>query len=115
TGPRRLATALSLCLALATFGIPSAAAAYSPATDPNSMFSTTAYTGAQAWWAAGLTGKGVDVALIDSGVSPVDGLNSPGKIVYGPDLSPSSPASNRTNLATFGHEAFMSGALPGAH
>ena len=113
TGPRRLATALSLCLALATFGIPSAAAAYSPATDPNSMFSTTAYTGAQAWWAAGLTGKGVDVALIDSGVSPVDGLNSPGKIVYGPDLSLESQASNLTNLDTFGHGTFMAGLIAG--
>ncbi len=33
------------------------------------------------------TGQGIDVALIDSGVTPVDGLDQPGKIINGPDLS----------------------------
>ena len=33
------------------------------------MLNTTAYTGATAWWDAGYTGEGVDVALIDTGVS----------------------------------------------
>ena len=51
------------------------------------MANTTAYTGATAWWDAGYTGKGVDVALIDTGVSPVDGPRRRGKVVYGPDLS----------------------------
>ena len=31
-------------------------------------------TGASAMWDAGYTGKGVDVAVIDSGIVPVDGL-----------------------------------------
>ena len=34
-----------------------------------------------------ITGKGVDVALIDSGVAPVEGLSGAGKVVNGPDLS----------------------------
>ena len=38
-------------------------------------------------WDAGYTGKGVDVAVIDSGVVPVDGLAGSGKVVYGPDLT----------------------------
>src|SRR5205823_4058136 len=62
---------------------------------------------------AGYTGKGVDVALIDSGVSPVDGLNLPGKIVYGPDLSLESQAPNLTNFDTFGHGTFMAGLIAG--
>ncbi len=43
-------------------------------------------TGASAMWDAGYTGKGVDVAVIDSGVVPVDGLSGT-KVVYGPDLT----------------------------
>src|SRR5215216_2911215 len=34
-----------------------------------------------------LTGAGVSVALIDSGVAPVAGLTTPDKVVNGPDLS----------------------------
>src|SRR4051794_27660113 len=35
--------------------------------------------GAPAAWSAGYAGQGVDVAVIDSGVSPVGGLAAPGK------------------------------------
>ena len=44
-------------------------------------------TGASTMWDAGYTGKGVDVAVIDSGIVPVDGLNTRDKVVYGPDLT----------------------------
>ena len=44
-------------------------------------------TGASALWNAGATGQGVDVALIDSGIIPVKGLDTAGKVVNGPDLS----------------------------
>jgi serine protease AprX len=36
-------------------------------------------------WASGITGKGVDIAVIDTGVAPIPGLA--GKIINGPDLS----------------------------
>jgi serine protease AprX len=114
TGSRRASVVLSLALfmtALGTSGV--YAAGYDPASDVNSMTSTTDYTGAQAWWAAGYTGKGVDVALIDSGVSPVEGLDAPGKVINGPDLSLESQASNLTNLDTFGHGTFMAGLIAG--
>ena len=44
-------------------------------------------TGASAMWDAGYTGKGVDVAVIDSGVVPVDGLagRRQGRLRPGPD------------------------------
>ena len=89
------------------------AAGYNPATDPHSMAADTANTGATAWWNAGYTGKGIDVAVIDSGVSPVAGLNGTNKIVYGPDLSLESQTPNLRNLDTFGHGTFMAGLIAG--
>ena len=102
--------ALSLAVTGATWG---AASPYDPAVDVNSMPSTTQYTGAQAWWNAGYTGRGVDVALIDTGVSPVAGLADPNKVVYGPDLSLESQAPNLRNLDTDGHGTFMAGLIAG--
>src|SRR5207245_5186669 len=69
--------------------------------------------GAQAWWTAGFTGAGVDVALIDTGVSPVDALSAPGKVIYGPDLSLESQTSALRNLDTNGHGTFMAGIIAG--
>ncbi len=77
------------------------------------MYNTTLYSGAQAWWNAGYTGKGVDVALIDTGVSPVSGLDSPGKVIIGPDLSLESQALELTRLDTNGHGTFMAGLIAG--
>jgi len=114
SGRRRLPVVLPIVLLVASFGATGVqAAGYEPANDVNSMASTTDYSGAAAWWAAGYTGNGVDVALIDTGVSPVNGLRTPGKIVYGPDLSLESQASNLTNLDTFGHGTFMAGLIAG--
>ncbi len=90
-----------------------ATATYDPAVDPYSMAGTDAIVGAQAWWNAGYTGAGVDVALIDSGVAPVDGLRTPGKLVYGPDLSLESQAPGLRNLDTYGHGTFMAGLIAG--
>ena len=86
---------------------------YDPAADVNSMSRTTAYTGVTDWWDAGLTGAGVDVAVIDTGVVPVDGLATPGKIVYGPDLSLDSQDSELRNLDANGHGTFMAGIIAG--
>ncbi len=89
------------------------ATTYDPATDPYSMASVTSQIGAAAWWNAGYTGTGVDVAVIDTGVSPVQGLDASGKIIYGPDLSLESQAPNLRNLDTYGHGTFMAGLIAG--
>jgi serine protease AprX len=68
-------------------------------------------TGASAMWDAGYTGKGVDVAVIDSGVVPVDGLGT-GKVVYGPDLTLESNTPAK-NLDTYGHGTNMAGIIAG--
>jgi serine protease AprX len=113
--PRRLAVALGSLAMLFSAMAPAAslAASYDPASDVYSMDNTTAFTGAATWWNAGYTGAGVDVALIDTGVSPVEGLTTPGKIVYGPDLSLESQAENLRNLDTMGHGTFMAGLIAG--
>src|SRR3989337_3283572 len=113
---RRLAgilTAGFLGAALVLPGSALAAGPYDPVTDVNSMYNTTTYTGVRAWWAAGYTGAGVAVAVIDTGVSPVEGLATAGKIIYGPDLSLESQAPNLTNLDTNGHGTFMAGLIAG--
>jgi serine protease AprX len=88
-------------------------ATYNPVTDVGSMLNVTQMTGAQAYWQAGYTGRGVDVALIDSGVVPVDGLTAAGKVVNGADLSFESQASNLIYLDSFGHGTHMAGIIAG--
>ncbi len=90
-----------------------ASANYDASGDVNSMASTADYAGAAAWWRNGYTGAGIDVALIDTGVSPVEGLDGSGKVVYGPDLSLESQAPNLTNLDSYGHGTFMAGLIAG--
>jgi len=87
--------------------------AYDAASDSYSMQNIAAADGAQAWWNAGYTGKGVDVAVIDTGVTPVAGLNAPGKLVNGPDLSLDSQNPSLQHLDTNGHGTFMAGLIAG--
>jgi serine protease AprX len=91
-----------------------AATSYDPGTDRGSMYHVATTTGAiPAMWSAGYTGKGVDVAVIDSGVTPVNGLSTAGKVVYGPDLSFESQSADLRNLDTFGHGTHMAGIIAG--
>jgi len=62
-------------------------------------------------WHNGWTGAGVDVALIDSGVAPVPGIDL--KVINGPDLSFDSQASNLTDVDTYGHGTHMAGLIAG--
>jgi serine protease AprX len=77
------------------------------------MENVTRSVRANTMWAAGYTGAGVDVALIDSGVAPVQGLRTSGKVIYGPDLSFESQADNLRYLDTFGHGTHMAGIIAG--
>ena len=90
-----------------------AATTYDPTTDPYSMAATTSAIAATKWWDAGFTGQGIDVAVIDTGVAPVGGLDAPGKVLDGPDLSLESQAPAVTHLDTNGHGTMMAGLIAG--
>ena len=56
-------------------------------------------------------GAGVDVALIDSGITPVPGLDDPAKVVNGPDLSADSDDESFRHLDAFGHGTHLAGLI----
>jgi serine protease AprX len=77
----------------------------------STMPTVAAAVNADDMWARGYTGKGVGVALIDTGVVPVQGLRT-GNVVLGPDLSLDSP-NGADNLDSFGHGTHMAGIIAG--
>jgi serine protease AprX len=85
---------------------------YDAAADEGSMSFVGTVVTARSAWAAGYTGKGVDVALIDSGVSRVKGLAS-GNVVDGPDLSFESQHADVRYVDTFGHGTHMASIIAG--
>ncbi|MBW3620249.1 MAG: S8 family serine peptidase [Actinobacteria bacterium] len=64
-------------------------------------------------WKAGYSGAGVDVAVIDTGVAEVPGLDAPGKVLHGPDLSFESQDDTTSHIDTYGHGTAMAGLIAG--
>jgi serine protease AprX len=85
---------------------------YDVAGDDGSLFDVAQITHAKDAWTKGWTGKGVGVALIDSGVAPVQGLTS-GNVVQGPDLSFESQDPALVHKDTFGHGTHMASIIVG--
>lgn len=64
-------------------------------------------------WRQGVTGDGVGVALIDTGVTPVRGLGGSEKVVNGPDLSFDGGFDNLRWLDLHGHGTHLAGIIAG--
>ena len=77
-----------------------------------SMHKTAKVTGADKYYANGYEGQGVDVALIDTGVVPTDGLPA-SRVINGPDLSFESQFPETQYLDTMGHGTHMAGIIAG--
>jgi serine protease AprX len=80
------------------------ALSYDEATTASNFVRTT---GAGTAWSQGFLGDGVGVAVIDTGISPINDLA--GRIVNGPDLS-----GEGTLVDTYGHGTVMAGIIGGS-
>ena len=69
--------------------------------------------GADQLHAAGVTGEGVTIAVIDTGVADVPGLDAPGKVIHGPDLSFEAGVPELYNRDSFGHGTVMASIIAG--
>jgi serine protease AprX len=85
---------------------------WNPALDDGSMYSLAAATGVHRAWAKGYTGDDVTVALIDTGVAPVAGLDDQ-RIFDGPDLSFESQSAGTRYVDGFGHGTHLAGIIAG--
>jgi len=87
--------------------------------DQGSLYwATKHYGGHDAWGKTDqqgrkITGKGVTVAVIDTGVAPVRGLDGANKVINGPDLSFESQADGTRYLDGYGHGTHLAAIIAG--
>jgi serine protease AprX len=110
--------AVGLSVVVSAAGSPSAVGAATgsatgvPLTD-GSLYNVVDQIGARALWAQGITGKGVNVAVIDTGVAPVDALSGADKVVAMVDLSGEAGVPEAEFRDTYGHGTHMAGIIAG--
>ncbi len=90
-----------------------AAKSYDPVTSLGSMYNVVDQIGARSLWQRGITGAGVHVAVIDTGIAPVPALTGADKVVGMVDLSFESDVPEAVYLDTFGHGSHMAGIIAG--
>ena len=85
---------------------------YDAKADVDSMHNIATVVGARDTWSR-FTGRGIDIGIIDSGVNAVAGLEGPGKVIRGTDLSFDSQHPALRHLDTFVHGTHMAGIMAG--
>ena len=110
-------TSVALAVSTTGFGAPPAMGAVCSAAALDATTLTlpavAAAVGAPIAWASGITGSGIDVALIDTGITAVPGLASAGKISDAVDLSFDAPQANLRYRDLHGHGTNMAGIIAG--
>jgi serine protease AprX len=91
---------------------PTGSAAGVPLTS-GSMYNVVDQIGVRSLWTQGYTGRGVNVAIIDTGVAPVQALQGAAKVVAMVDLSGESNDPSTRYLDTYGHGTHMAGIIAG--
>ncbi len=81
-----------------------------PVAPGSSLESIAGLEGARDGWACGWDGQGVDVALVDTGVTPVAGT---GTVINGPDLSFDAQTGGAPYLDVFGHGTHLASIING--
>src|SRR3954468_14642277 len=81
-------------------------------TDKGSLYNIANVVGALDAYRTGLTGRGIGVALIDTGVTQVPGLDT-GNVVNGPDLSFDSQDPSTAYVDGFGHGTHLASIIAG--
>ena len=81
--------------------------------DLGSMYHVVDQIGARELWQRGITGAGIDVAVIDTGVAPVPALTGADKVVAMVDLSSEAAIPEAQYLDTNGHGSHMAGIIAG--
>jgi serine protease AprX len=92
---------------------PAAGSAAGVAPADGSLYNIVDQIGARQLWNRGFTGKGINVAVIDTGVAPVDALSGSDKVVAMVDLSLEAGVPEAEFLDTFGHGTHMAGIIAG--
>jgi serine protease AprX len=78
-----------------------------------SMYNVVDQIGARKLWQQGITGTGVNVALIDTGFAPVQDLMDSGRVVSAVDLSSESNIPEARFVDNYGHGTHMAGIIAG--
>ncbi|MDQ1521553.1 MAG: serine protease AprX, partial [Actinomycetota bacterium] len=76
-----------------------------------SLYNVAHMVSADDMWEAGISGAGVDVAVLDTGIAPVTGLA--GRYVNGPDLSLDAMGPGTAGLDGYGHGTAMASIIAG--
>lgn len=85
---------------------------YDAVRDKGSLWNIAEVVGAHESYRAGFSGKGVGVALIDTGVNEVSGLNT-GNVFHGPDLSFDSQDPELAHRDGYGHGTHLAAIIAG--